>query len=106
MTAPPQPAVPQHMVALTRANRVRVARAELKRKIGTGERSVAGVIFQLPEEADTMTVFDLLLAQHRWGEHRVQEFLTAARLSESKTVGALSDRQRRKVVERLERGWA
>lgn len=99
-------AAPQHMVALTRANRIRVARADLKRKIGSGERSVAGVIFQSPEEADTMTVFDLLLAQHRWGEHRAQEFLAAARVPESKTVGGLTDRQRRKIVDQLERGWA
>lgn len=99
-------ALPQHMVALTRANKIRVGRAELKQKISSGERSVAGVIFQAPEEAETMTVFDLLCAQHRWGEIRAQEFLAAARISESKTVGGLTDRQRRRLVDRLEMGWA
>ena len=35
---------PQHLKALERANRVRLARAALKRKVAAGERSAAEVI--------------------------------------------------------------
>lgn len=96
-------AAPQHMVALSRANRIRVARARLKQQVACGERSVADVLYQAPEETDTMTVFDLLCVQYRWGEIRARELLTAARISEFKTVGALSDRQRNTLIGLLER---
>ena len=45
---------PQHMRALARANKVRLARAELKRQVAEGELSVADVILGCPWEAETM----------------------------------------------------
>ena len=38
---------PQHMRALAQANRVRLARAELKRQVAEGETSVAEVVLGL-----------------------------------------------------------
>ena len=61
---------PQHMRALAQANRVRLARAELKRRVADGEITVAEVVLQRPWEADTMTISDLLQAQRRWGRTR------------------------------------
>ncbi len=43
-TATIAPAGPQHMRALERANQVRLARAELKRRVAGGEIGVAEVI--------------------------------------------------------------
>ena len=59
-TATIAPAGPQYMRALERANKVRLARAELKRRIATGEIDVAEVILECPWEADSMAVADLL----------------------------------------------
>src|SRR4029077_4222882 len=50
-TATITPAGPQHMRALERANQVRLARAELKRRVADGEIDVAAVILDCPWEA-------------------------------------------------------
>jgi hypothetical protein len=94
-------AAPQHLVALQRANKVRLARAELKRRIGAGEITVGEVVLSAPWEAASMTVADLLMSQKRWGRTRCRKFLSAIPLSETKTVGALTERQRRAVAQAL-----
>jgi hypothetical protein len=86
---------PQHMRALQRANEVRLARAELKRRIGAGETSAGEVILACPWEAESMTVADVLMSQRRWGHTRCRKFLAAIPISETKTVGTLTERQRR-----------
>lgn len=85
---------PQHLRALARANRVRVARAELKRRIAGGELTAAEVILSSPWEAQRMSVGELLASQHQWGETRCRKFLGPVNVSEAKAVGALTERQR------------
>ena|SRR5688572_21946925 len=91
-------AAPQHMQALELANRVRLARATLKRRVGTGELAVAEVIVTCPWEAESMPIMDLLMSQRRWGRTRCRKFLTSIRMSETKTVGSLTERQRRTLA--------
>src|SRR5688572_694887 len=67
----------QHMRALAQANRVRLARAELKRQVAEGETSVADVVLNCPWEAESMTISDLLMSQHRWGRTRCRRFLSS-----------------------------
>jgi hypothetical protein len=86
---------PQHMRALARANEVRLARAELKRRIGHGEVSVAEVVMTSPWEAESMTISDLLMSQRRWGTTRCRKLLQGIPMSENKTVGSMTERQRR-----------
>ena len=74
-TATVAPAGPQYMRALERANQVRLARAELKRRVATGEIEVAEVILDCPWEAESMAVADLLMSQRRWGQTRCRKFL-------------------------------
>src|SRR5271165_3015646 len=93
-TATVAPAGPQYMRALERANQVRLARAELKRRVSTGETSVAEVILDCPWEAESMAVADLLMSQRRWGQTRCRKFLSQVPMSEKKTVGSMTDRQR------------
>ena len=88
----------QHMQALELANRVRLARATLKRRVGTGELAVAEVIVTCPWEAESMPIMDLLMSQRRWGRTRCRKFLTSIRMSETKTVGTLTERQRRTLA--------
>lgn len=94
-------AAPQHLVALQRANEVRLARAELKRRIGAGEITVGDVVLSTPWEAASMTVADLLMSQKRWGRTRCKKFLSAIPLTETKTVGSLTERQRHAVAQAL-----
>jgi hypothetical protein len=94
---------PQHIRALERANRVRLARANLKRRIADGELAVADVILSRPWEAETMPVCDLLLSQRRWGHQRARKVLSAIPLSETKELRSLTERQRRALAQKLGR---
>jgi hypothetical protein len=92
---------PQYMRALARANEVRLARAQLKRRVSTGQISVAEVILDSPWEAESMTVADLLMSQRRWGNTRCRKFLQCIPMSENKTVGSMTDRQRHALASLL-----
>ncbi|HXR30704.1 MAG TPA: hypothetical protein VN752_06150 [Solirubrobacterales bacterium] len=85
---------PQHMQALARANRVRLARAELKRSIARGEVEAADVIRECPWETESMTLAELLTSQRRWGRTRARKFLLSLALNENKRLGTLTSRQR------------
>jgi hypothetical protein len=91
----------QHMRALAQANRVRLARAELKRQVADGETPVADVVLLCPWEAESMTISDLLMSQHRWGQTRCRRFLSSIPMSETKTIGSMTDRQRRALASTL-----
>jgi hypothetical protein len=93
---------PQRLRALERANEVRLARAELKRRIADGESSAAEVILACPWEASTWTVAELLMSQRRWGTSRCLRFLARNNISEMKQIGALTERQRNLLAAQLE----
>jgi hypothetical protein len=95
-TTPPGAA--QYLRALNRANEVRLARAELKRQVADGRISAAEVILHCSPEIQRMTVADLLLSQHRWGPTRCRRLLIEIPLSENKTVGSMTERQRHALV--------
>jgi hypothetical protein len=97
-TATIAPAGPQYMRALERANQVRLARAELKRRIALGEIDVADVVLDCPWEAASMAVADLLMSQRRWGQTRCRKFLANMAMSERKTIESMTDRQRQTLA--------
>ncbi len=101
-TATAAPAPPQRLRALERANEVRLARADLKRRIAEKEISAAEVILRCPWEASSWAVAELLLSQRRWGRSRCRKFLGRNHISEVKTIGALTQRQRWMLAEQLE----
>lgn len=100
-TATVAPAGPQYMRALERANQVRLARADLKRRVARGEVAVAEVLLDCPWEAESMAVADLLMSQRRWGQTRCRKFLAQIPMSEKKSVGSMTDRQRRTLATML-----
>src|SRR3954470_4601184 len=103
-TATPD-AAPQHLRALERANRVRLARADLKRQVLSQATTVVDVVLECPWEAESMEVSDLLMSQRRWGRARCRRVLLSRGLPESKQIGTLTDRQRRSLAAALaERG--
>ena len=92
---------PQRMQALERANRVRLARAQLKRRIADGHLAAARVILVPPSEAHNWAVGELLTSQKRWGTTRCRKFLQRHSISETKALGDLTERQRRLLAEGL-----
>jgi hypothetical protein len=93
---------PQHMQALARANRVRLARAALKRDIARGAVTAAEVVRECPWETESMSLAELLTSQRRWGRTRARKFLLSLALSENKPLGTLTERQRLLLSSELE----
>lgn len=84
----------QPLRALEQANRVRLARAKLKRRIEAGHVSATDVILACPWEAESMAVGDLLMSQRRWGNARARRLLLPVGVAENKRLGSLTYRQR------------
>lgn len=91
-------AAPQHLKALEQANRVRLARAELKRQVAAAETTAADVVLDCPWQATSMELSDLLMSQRRWGRARCRRLLLSLGLPENKHIGTLTPRQRRALV--------
>ncbi len=88
----------QRMEALERANLIRSQRAQLKRDLRGGKVTIDGLLESPPEYLETAKVFDLLLAVPKYGRVKANKVLQQIRISPSKTVGGLSDRQRGELV--------
>jgi len=91
------------MVALRRANQVRGLRARLKQDLREGTVRLEQVLATGADYLASAEVFDLLVAVPRIGPVKAAHLLTIASISPSKTVGALSERQRTRLVELLNR---
>jgi len=89
------------MQALAHANRVRLARASLKRAILANQIDVTEVVRDCPWQVETMSVGELLRSQRRWGRTRVRKFLTSLALNENRELGRLTDRQRNVLAAEL-----
>ena len=88
----------QRMDALKRANDVRVRRARLKKDLKDGNVQIEEILSNPPEYVETAKVFDMLMAVPKFGRVKAGRFLNQCRISQSKTVGGLSERQRAELV--------
>ena len=93
-TAAPERSLVQRMEALQRANEIRTKRAALKRDLKAGRASIHVLLLEPPEYIETAKVFDMLLAVPKYGRVKVNKVLQVCRISPSKTIGGLSERQR------------
>ena len=93
--------LPNRLLALERANEIRRARAQLKRRIGARDLSAAEVILDCPVEAGRWPVAELLASQRHWGSVKCSKFLAQNRISEVKPIGELTERQRRLLAAQL-----
>ena len=93
----------QRMEALRRANEIRVRRAQLKKDLKAGRVQVEDVLLQPPDWVGPAKVFDILMAVPKLGRVKAARLLNQCRISQSKTVGGLSDRQRAELVGLLRR---
>ena len=88
----------QRMEALKRANDIRVKRARLKRDLKDGKVQIDTILQAPPEYVSTAKVFDMLMAVPKFGRVKATRFLNQCRISQSKTVGGLSERQRAELI--------
>jgi hypothetical protein len=101
--AAPERSLNQRMDALARANHIRTQRAQLKRDLKAGRLSIHTLLLNPPEYVETAKVFDMMLAVPKYGRVKVNKILTNCRISPSKTIGGLSERQRSELVSLLRR---
>ena len=102
-TAAPERSLVQRMDALQRANEIRTKRAQLKRDLKAGRYYIHSLLLEPPEYVGTAKVVDLLLAVPKSGRVKVDKILRQCKISPSKTVGGLSERQRNELVSMLRR---
>ena len=95
----PARSLDQRMEALQRANDVRVRRAQLKRDLKAGVVQIESILLHPPEFVSTAKVFDMLMAVPKFGRVKAARLLNQCRISQSKTVGGLSERQRAELVQ-------
>jgi hypothetical protein len=95
----PARSLDQRMEALQRANDVRVRRAQLKRDLKAGVVHIESILLDPPEWVSTAKVFDMLMAVPKFGRVKAARLLNQCRISQSKTVGGLSERQRAELVD-------
>ena len=89
------------MGALKRANDLRTARATKEIDLKEGRVSLAALLSDPPEFLLTARVSDLLVAVPKYGRVKASRVLNQARISQSKTVGGMSERQRRELLSLL-----
>lgn len=99
----PERSLEQRMDALQRANQIRSYRAQLKRDIKAGRVSIHDLFLNPPPLIETMKVFDLLMSTPKYGRVKVNKILVTCRISPSKTIGGLSERQCNELVSMLRR---
>ncbi len=99
----PERSFNQRMEALQRANEIRSRRATLKRNLKAGRASIHDLLQDPPKYVETAKVFDMLLAVPKYGRVKANKILTTCRISPSKTIGGLSQRQRQELIASLRR---
>ena len=94
----PERSLDQRMDALRRANDIRVRRAQLKRDLKDGTVRIEEILESPPAYVETAKVFDMLMSVPKFGRVKATRLLNQCRISQSKTVGGLSERQRAELI--------
>lgn len=92
----PERTFDQRMAALRRANVTRTHRKQVKRDLAAGRKRFTDLFDD--ELCATMKVFDALLAVPKVGRVKANRMLKGCGISPSKTIGGLSERQRRELL--------
>jgi hypothetical protein len=99
----PKRSAQQRREALGAANHVRRQRALLKADLKRGDRSLADLLANPPGYLVSAKVLEVIMALPRFGPMRATGLLESCRISPGKTVGGLSERQRRELLRALQR---
>lgn len=98
LTRAPDRSLEQRRAGLERANHIRSYRATVKRHLKAGRVDVRALVLDPPDEMLSMPVFAFLIAMPKWGRVKANRALCKHRISPSKTLGGLSERQRRELA--------
>jgi S13-like H2TH domain len=90
--------VVQRTEALAKANSIRLRRAEMKRELRAHRQPVAPLLIAPPDYLTAMKVHAFLMTVPMVGRARANRWLKQAGISPTKTIGGLSDRQRRELL--------
>lgn len=99
----PDRSLQQRLSALEVANNIRTRRKDLKLDLKAGRTQIAGLLLDPPEYLQTMKLYDLMVSVPKLGRTKVNRILAQCRVSPSKTIGGLSERQRGEIVSYLRR---
>ena len=99
--AAPERSLDLRMEALKRANDIRSKRAQLKRDLKGNKQKIQTLLLDPPEYVLTAKVIDMLMAVPKYGRVKTNRILNPCRISPSKTIGGLSERQRAELVAQL-----
>lgn len=91
----------RRMIGLRQANHVRSVRANLKQELREGKVRLEEVLATHADYLASAEVFDLLVAVPKIGPVKAGRLLAVARISPSKRVSDLSERQRSRLIELL-----
>jgi hypothetical protein len=94
----PERSLGQRMDALGKANEVRSRRAALKADLKRGAASIRDILVAPPDYLLTAKVVDLLMAAPKCGRVKSAKIMEQCRISPSKTIGGLSERQRTELL--------
>lgn len=97
----PERSLAQRRAALAKAQHHRIFRADVKKQIKRREVDALTFLLEPPEQMANMKIYDLLLAVPKWGRSKVNRALTRCRVSPSKTLAGLSERQRSELTRML-----
>jgi len=98
----PAPSKEQRLVALQKANTIRAERARLKNDLATGRVQISEVLANPPAYAHTERLSVLMRAVPTFGPARVSRLLARCRISESKRLAGLTDRQRQALIDHFQ----
>ena len=99
----PERSLTQRKDALKKANDIRSKRARLKKDIKARRVKIDELLRDPPEYLNSAKVSELLMTVPKYGRVKVQRALNHCRISPSKTIGGLSQRQRDELVSYLRR---
>jgi S13-like H2TH domain len=97
-TSQQTPPAHQRLQALRKANEIRASRAQLKKDLATGRVLIHDVLTTPPEFVQAERISVLLLAVPGYGPVCVSKLLAKARISESRRLAALTERQRGELL--------
>lgn len=100
----------QRMTALARANEVRTSRAQLKREIASGARSLADLLLAPPAVIEGVEIIDALQWLPRVGKVKAKQMLAANVIGPATAIRSLSPARRATLAEMIRqierRRWA
>src|SRR5450759_1372776 len=94
----PERSLDQRMDALGRANQVRTRRAALNADLKRGDASIRDVFVSSLDFLLIAKVVYLLMAAPKFGRVKSARIMEQCRISASKTIGGLSERQRAELL--------